>query len=275
MTTIKTTDASVQQLQALGFTEYEARAYVTLLTHGELSGYAWARESGIPRPNIYAVAEKLAERGAVQRGEGNTGKTWSPVPAEQLLKGLQVQHKRALARAQQSLASLGQAHQPATAFNLRDDELLMRARQLIDATSESLLIAIQQPEAAALAEALQQARTRGTAITTLCLEACDAPCGGCQGDLHRYPLAPKDDSRWLVMAVDHDQALLGRLRGNLAEGVVTTQRLVVELAEAYIRQSLALATLGSELAGRFDGLLSEQARALLADLFPTGLIPAK
>src|SRR5699024_5744155 len=91
MTTIKTTDASVQQLQALGFTEYEARAYVTLLTHGELSGYAWARESGIPRPNIYAVAEKLAERGAVQRGEGNTGKTWSPVPAEQLLKGLQVQ----------------------------------------------------------------------------------------------------------------------------------------------------------------------------------------
>lgn len=268
MTTNKNRDTPVQQLQTLGFTEYEARAYVTLLECGELSGYALAKQSGIPRANIYTVLEKLAERGAVQRGQGSVSKTWAAVPAALLLGGIRAQQKRALVQVGQSLAGLGQARQPATVFNLRNDELLARARQLIDTSRTRLLIAIQPREAAELAASLQQARERGTEITTLCLEACEQPCGGCQGDLHRYQLSPGDGTRWLVLAVDHDQALIGQLRDGSAEGVATRQRLVVELAEAYIRQSLALATLGNELAGRFDGLLSEQARQLLGSLFP-------
>ncbi len=274
MTTTNHHDEPIRQLQALGFSEYEARAYVTLLEHGELSGYAWAQQSGIPRANIYAVARKLADRGAVQQSEGKTGSTWSPVPAQQLLSGIRAQYKRSLTLAEEALASLGRAGQSATVFNLRNDQLLVRARQLIDAAENSLLIAIQPPEAAALAASLRQARERGVAITTLCLEACEQPCGGCQGDLHRYQLAPCDGSRWLVASIDHHQVLMGQLTAQHAEGVVTAQHLVVELAEAYIRQSLALALLGSELAGRFDGLLSEQARRLLATLFPEGLTPS-
>lgn len=274
MTTTNQNDEPVHQLQALGFSEYEARAYVTLLEHGELSGYAWAQQSGIPRANIYAVARKLAERGAVQQSEGKTGNTWSPVPAQQLLSGIRAQYKRSLTLAEESLASLEQASQSTAVFNLRNNDLLVHARQLIDAAHDHLLIAIQPQEAAALAASLRQARERGVAITTLCLEACEHPCGGCQGDLHRYQLAPCDGTRWLVIATDHDQVLMGQLTAQHAEGIVTTQHLVVELAEAYIRQSLALATLGSELAGRFDGLLSEQARRLLATLFPAGLVPS-
>lgn len=274
MTTTNKQDEPIRQLQALGFSEYEARAYVTLLEHGELSGYAWAQQSGIPRANIYAVARKLAERGAVQQSEGKTGSTWSPVPVQQLLSGIRAQYKRSLTLAEASLASLGQAGQPATVFNLRGNELLVRAHQLINAAENSLLIAIQPPEAAVLAPSLRQARERGVAITTLCLEACEQPCDGCQGDLHRYQLAPCDGSRWLVVTTDHNQVLMGQLAAQHAEGIVTAQYLVVELAEAYIRQSLALATLGSELAGRFDGLLSEQARRLLATLFPEGLTPS-
>lgn len=272
--TTTNSDNAIQQLQALGFTEYEARAYITLLEQGELSGYAWAQHSGIPRANIYAVAQKLADRGAVQSRAGRRGKTWSAVSSNLLLSGIRAQYKRNLERADQSLANLQQARQTNTVFNLRDDELLLRARQLIDACREHLIIAIQPQEAAALASSLQQARDRGVAITTLCLEACEQPCGGCQGDLYRYQIAPCDGTRWLVLTADREQALLGQLSTQATEGVVTAQHLVVELAEAYIRQSLALATLGTELAGQFDGLLSQQAKHLLATLFPEGLVPA-
>lgn len=42
----------------------------------------------------------------------------------------------------------------------------------------------------------------------------------------------------------------------------------LELTLAYIKQSLALATLGNALAGRFEELLSQQVRQLLERLYP-------
>lgn len=253
-----------RHLQALGFTDYEARAYVGLLEAGEVTGYALAKATGIPRANIYAVLEKLAERGAVLRGQGQAGTTWTAVPADTLLGSLGRRHARSLAEAARVLADVGRGEAPTTVFNLHGDELVERAGQLIDAAHDELLVAIQPSEAARLAAPLREARERGVTITTLCLEACDAPCGGCQGELHRRQLAPDDDSRWLVLAADGRQALVGQWRPARAEGVATTHPLVVELAGAYIRQSLTLALLDDELAGRFEELLSGQARRWLA-----------
>ncbi len=54
-------------LQELGFGDYEARAYVALLQRSPINGYELAKASGVPRANIYAVLQKLAERGAVVR----------------------------------------------------------------------------------------------------------------------------------------------------------------------------------------------------------------
>lgn len=256
-------DDPIGLLQALGFTEYEARAYAALVRHGPSSGYQLARQSGIPRANIYAVADKLLERGAVSRAADSDGRHYQAVAPAELLRGIHSRQQRALKAADDAFAQLAQARQPATVFNLRGSELITRARQVIDACHATLCIAIQQPEAVVLADALQHASARGVAITTLCLEACEQPCAGCRGQLHRFQLAPQDGSRWLVLSADAGQALVGQFTQHGAEGLVTGQHLVIELVDAYIRQSVALATLGNELAGRFEGLLSQQARQLL------------
>ncbi|HET7267237.1 MAG TPA: helix-turn-helix domain-containing protein [Oleiagrimonas sp.] len=263
MTTNTQNTDPVVLLQGLGFTEYEARAYATLVRHGPLNGYQLAKHSGIPRANVYAAANKLLKRSAVSRSRGLHGQCYQAVPPAELLRSIGTSQQRALKAADDALARLTEADSPAVAFNLRGDELLARARQLIDTCQSHMSIAIQQPEAVVLADALQQAYVRGVVITTLCLEACDAPCGGCQGKVHRFQLAPGDGTRWLVLSVDSAQAMMGQFDGPTAEGLVTSQHLVVELADAYVHQSVTLATLGDELAGKFDGLLSEQALRLL------------
>lgn len=260
---------SVGVLQDLGFTEYEARAYAALLAGGALSGYELAKKSGIPRANVYAVIEKLLERGAIRREQdAGGGQHYSPVPARQLLRAIEGDQSRAMAAAKRALARPAQRGGAGNAFTLRDGELLLAARQLIDACERDLVIAIQQHEAASLAEPLRMASERGVTITTLCLEACERECGGCRGEVHRYQLAPRDGRRWLVLTADRRTALIGQSSEAGAEGVVTEQQLVVELAAAYVRQSLALAVVGDELAGRFEGLLSQQAQAVLAGLHP-------
>lgn len=264
----------VQALQELGFTEYEARAYLALIDGGELNGYELAKASGIPRANIYAVVDKLLQRGAAQRLQHAGGSRYAAVPPTQVLHGIENSQQHALTAARQALAQRPRQRQPAAVFTLRNDELLAKARQLIDASEKTILIAIQPTEAALLAEPLRAARDRGVTITTLCLEACEHECGGCQGEIHRYQLAPDDDVRWLVLVMDQRTALVGQLCASAIEGVITDQRLVVELATAYIQQSLTLAVLGSELSGRFEGLLSQETQRLLKQLYPGGLLPA-
>lgn len=258
-------------LKKLGFGDYEAKAYVGLAGAGQCNGYEVAKAAGMPRASVYAVLERLVERGAAQRFDTTDGVRYIATPPPQLLAQLDQKHQRTLSAARTALASLEKDSEAAPVLNLLgSQELIERAHNDIDAARNTLLIAIQPSEAAQLAQPLQDARKRGVIITTLCLEACERECGGCQGQIHRLPIAPEGNARRLLLVADQSTSLIAQLGGAAAQGVATTQALVIELTSAYIRQSLALALLGNELAGRFEGLLSQQARDVLNHLYPGG-----
>ncbi|MGH8320583.1 MAG: TrmB family transcriptional regulator [Gammaproteobacteria bacterium] len=258
-------------LQELGFSEYEARAYVSLVGDGTRNGYEVAKTSGLPRANVYYVLEKLVQRGAARRHDTRDGVRYAATPPEGLVQRLEKQHHRTLAAVRAQLAALEQTAEATPVFNIQGhDALMVQARADIDAARTTLLIAIQPNEAARLAQPLRDARERGVAITTLCMQACAVECGGCQGDIHRYCLAPGAGLRWLLLVADDKRMLAGEISATDTVAVSTEQRLIVELAASYIRQSLALATLSSELGESFHGLLSEHALQVLDALHPEG-----
>lgn len=53
-------------LRSLGFTDYEAQAYLALLQDSPSTAYQVSKDSGLPRPNVYAALESLAKKGAAQ-----------------------------------------------------------------------------------------------------------------------------------------------------------------------------------------------------------------
>ncbi|HNP34232.1 MAG TPA: helix-turn-helix domain-containing protein [Woeseiaceae bacterium] len=258
-------------LKELGFGDYEAKAYVGLANAGQCNGYELAKATGMPRANVYAVLERLVERGAAQRFDTAEGVRYAATPPELLLAHLDQQHQRTLAATHEALTALAQPEGPTPAFNLHSQqELLAQAHADIDDATESLLVAIQPAEAAQLAEPLRAAHKRGVSITCLCLQACEHECGGCQGDIHRFQLAPADNVRWLLLVADRQLALLGRFDGANGEGLATAQRLVVELTSAYIRQSLTLAMLARELGERYESLLTSETQQILNRFYPGG-----
>ena len=52
----------ITRLNRIGFSEYEAKAYVALLRKSPVSGYELSKMSGVPRSMIYEVVGKLARR---------------------------------------------------------------------------------------------------------------------------------------------------------------------------------------------------------------------
>ena len=258
-------------LQNLGFSDYEARAYASLVRAGSLNGYEAAKNSGIPRANVYAVLERLVQRSAARRLKTREGARYAALPPDQLLQRLEKEQLRNLGAAREALRGLSQNGEDTPVFNLQDQaELHEQARALIDGARQDLLVAIQPPEAALLAPVLRDARARGVTITTLCMQACITECGGCQGDIHRYCLTPGQQVRWLLLVADNRQLVAAEFQACDTDAIFTEQPLVVALAVAYIRQSLALATLAGELGEEFHGLLSEHARQVLDALHPEG-----
>lgn len=67
-----------EQLCCFSLTRQEAVIYEALLTHGEMTGYEVAKETGISRSNVYAALSALVEKGAAYLIEGDATK-YTPV----------------------------------------------------------------------------------------------------------------------------------------------------------------------------------------------------
>ncbi len=262
-------------LEQLGFGEYEARAYVALLQHGAVTGYELAKVSGIPRPNIYGVLQKLEERAAVVRVDTPDAIRYAPVPVDELLERMGNRFQATIGTARGLLAALGGVVEPTAVWNVRDyPTVLEHARGMIDRAEAGLVVAVCPTEALALQDAIADAEARAVKLTTLCLAGCPEPCGGCRGDLYRYRTLPTPDRRWLVVVPDGVEVLAGEIHApGEATAVRTRQPLLVELASWFIRHTIALAALAATLGDQLESSLGPQARATLTTVGPVGSSP--
>jgi predicted transcriptional regulator len=87
----------VDELVGLGLTQYEARAYLTLVTRDRYTAAELARASGVPRQRIYDVLDSLVERGLV-RGRPGPVVRYSAVDPEAAVNRLMAAHRSAYER---------------------------------------------------------------------------------------------------------------------------------------------------------------------------------
>jgi predicted transcriptional regulator len=264
----------IAQLKGLGFSQYEALAYVTLLQHQPLNGYELAKFSGIPRANIYTVLKRLEEQGAAARidnpARGST--LYAPVPVDELLKKIQHKFEQSFESASQSLKELQPAIQAEYVWSARGYQALIEhASAVLQATRKDAFLAVWPEEAQALEKQVEAAEKEGVQVTTLCLAGCPQPCGSCKGSLYRYHAAGYDRSHWLLLVSDGNELLAGEVspsQGTLA--IRTGQKMMVELASWYIRHSIALALILKDAGVPLERALSEETLAVLDRLGPKG-----
>ena len=89
-------------------------------------------------------------------------------------------------------------------------------------------------------------------ITTLCLAGCREVCGYCRGRICRYPFGLEEAERLLLVA-DDEELLAGSVQPTAnTVALRTRQPFLVQLAAWYIRQSIAVATLITDLGLNLD-----------------------
>jgi HTH-type transcriptional regulator, sugar sensing transcriptional regulator len=260
---------AIEQLQQIGFSQYEAQVYISLLQANPMNGYELAKASGIPRSNIYTVLQKLEERGAVLRIDSSESARFAPIDPKELLSRLRKKYSHILESAGSALSEITVNTAVENIMNARGYAVMLdHARAIISSSQQRLLIGIWPEEAQKLSEYIQNAKERGVQITTLCLKGCGHECPNCRGNIFRYALSLSRENRWLVLIADETEVLAGEITPSQeAHAIRTRQKMLVNLTVGYLQNSIALASIFSSLGNRYESLIDRETRLALSELY--------
>jgi sugar-specific transcriptional regulator TrmB len=263
----------IDKLVQIGFSEYEAKAYVALLRESPVTGYQLAKTSGVPRSMIYEVLGKLTARGAAMtlRKEGST--LYAPIPAGEFLAQLQHEQDALIGALEQELAGLDAASDLDYVWNIEGHENVMaKAREMIDQARERIYLSLLPATYAALQDALQRAIGRGVQVVVYSTGELDLPGGRVIANPVPGEVHERVEGLWLVLVVDAKEVLVGELlTENRARASWTGSPLFVFIAEHHLRTDLYLPRVLSLLGEQARSLIQEEDRELFACAFESRL----
>jgi sugar-specific transcriptional regulator TrmB len=233
-------DAIVKKMCNLGFTQYEAKAYVSLMHHYPATRYELSKSSGVPRSAIYDVISRLESYGAVSVISQNPEK-YVPLPPEQFLKILEQRYAQKVEVFRQSLSEVKIDIEPEQLWNISGyDNLISKAEEMIQNAQSELYISAWRTEILALEKFLQAVCKRGVKIVLFSFTKIPNI-----GHVFSYGLDEKElEKVWdhkIVLVRDHEELLMGEVNREIEKRVAwTMNKAIVKIAENYINLDITL-----------------------------------
>ena len=163
--------ATVDALNNMGLTVYEAKTYLTLLQKHPSHGHEISRRSGVPGPKIYETLSRMVQKGLV--AVLNTDpQMYSPLPYQEFLtrKSNEFQVTEQLLAANLEKISLPAAVDITLWQLTNHDVLIAKARDLIAGAKNTVLTSLWPAQGRLLEKSLAAARERGVAIFSIQFE---------------------------------------------------------------------------------------------------------
>ena len=263
----------IDKLVKVGFSEYEAKAYVALLRESPVTGYQIAKTSGVPRSMIYEVLGKLTARGAAMtlRQEGST--KYAPIPAEEFLDQIQREHKELVTSLKDDLVAIDSASNLEYVWNIEGHENIMaKAEEMIDQAECHIFVSLLPATFSSMRPPLVRAVERGVQVVVYSTQALDLPGGRVVATPVPEEVHERVEGLWLVLVIDAEEVLIGELlTENQARASWTGSPLFVFVAEHHLRTDLYLPRVLALLGDQAREIIQEEDWELFAQAFESRL----
>jgi sugar-specific transcriptional regulator TrmB len=233
-------DKISQKMCELGFTSYEAKAYVSLLQQYPATRYELSKNSGVPRSAIYDVINRLESYGAVSVISTQPEK-YVPLPPEQFLRMLEQRFSQKIEVFRKSLSEIKIKMEPEQLWNLSGyQNLVSKAREMIQNAQESIYLSAWRSEVLELEKYLKEAE--GRKIKVVIFSFTQIPDIGFN---YSYQMNEKElEEVWdhkIVLVRDHEELLMGEVNKIIEKKVAwTLNKAIVQIAENYIILDITL-----------------------------------
>jgi sugar-specific transcriptional regulator TrmB len=224
----------VADLQRIGFSEYEARTYMSLLQVNPATAYEVSKHSGLPRANTYGALDALTQKNAVQPVTESPVR-YAPVRPEVLLDRLSSELNGVCDRLKDHLGALETDDRSDIVWSLSGQEQIERKiNELIDGAKGHVWIKASTSVLRQHLEALQRAARRDVSLVfvvfgqdTEFLEL------GTRSKVYLHEgngVRIGGADNLFTVAIDYRVALTANVTGELT-GAYTTNPSVVRMAE--------------------------------------------
>ena len=242
----------VADMKELGFSQYEARAYLALLAEYPLSGYALSKVSGIPRSRIYEVLGNLVKKQVVLEESREKTPLYYPVDPEMVTARMQRDYARLFkgfsARAGALYAREAENRQLVVVQGRK--EIIDLLTLLIRGAESRIALSVWRQELDEIRSEVDKALDRGVCLRGICLGG-DSPYADLVSHRRMDRYVEAKSQRFMAAVIDGSHTLSGILsRG--AESKVSWSRDegFTEVFEDYIVHDLVVNMYSAALKGR-------------------------
>ncbi|GAA3411281.1 TrmB family transcriptional regulator [Paenibacillus hodogayensis] len=199
-------------LQEMSFTEYEAKAYLTLLEKSPLSGYAVSLNSGVPRSKIYEVLGGMVSRGDILVSQESTP-LYVPLPPNELIAQRKRKAEQVFADAQQALEQYTITSQNRESiWNIAGGEAIInRIREGVKGARHRILLEMWKEDAEELREDLERAAKAGVRIVIVAYGELDFDFADVYPHDSSAAITSDYGGRWVVFSADDREVIAGIL----------------------------------------------------------------
>jgi len=229
-----------ERLTEIGFSEYEARAYTSLLAANPATAYELAKASGIPTSKIYEVLSRLTEKKVVSTLAEEGTKKYIPMESDEFIEHFRNAMEGNLNALKEDLSNLPAKASVSYIWNVLDHGYLMEKahRTVLDA-KRTLLVSIWREELSQLQAFFTRAKDKGVRIAMVHFGMPEVRIGQVYPHPIEETLYKEKGGRGLVIVADSQTALMATVhKDNEVEGAWSINKGFVTLAEDYIKHDI-------------------------------------
>jgi sugar-specific transcriptional regulator TrmB len=240
----------LKELQKLGFSQYECKAYMGLLKNSPVTGYEVSKRSGVPRSMIYEVLGKLLDKGAIYTVPSDPVK-YSPLPAKELIHRLRKSFEDSFNFLEKNLASLENKRETDVIWRVNSDEhVIAEVVNMIERAEDELWLSIWKPQVPFIKEAIDKRIKDGVQVFSMLFSEPNTQIGV---TYHHDYMTPEISEkrmggRLTILARDKEEVLIANFAPNTSAWAVKTKDpALVLVAMEYIRHDIAFGELTKEV----------------------------
>lgn len=232
---------TAEKLKQFGFSANEAKAYLGLLRCQPASAYEIAKQTGIPTSKIYETVGKLVARGILQsnREEGSNVIYLAMNPSD-LMASIRDRTINETNRLLPELEQIPLGIESNLIWPLLDEaQVQSRTNQLINSTTDTLLVSLWPEELVFCEPALRQAHERGVRIAIVHFGEPDIDIGATYHHPAEKTLYQEKGGRGLTLVGDSREVVIANFsQGGEVEGAWSRNKSFVTVAEDYVKHDV-------------------------------------
>jgi sugar-specific transcriptional regulator TrmB len=239
----------IEDMKKLGLSEYETKAYLSLLKEFPVNGYTLSKNSGIPRSRIYDILESLKSKQVIFEEKGVNTTLYYPLEPELLISKIKKDYNETIERVDKFARDLYYKKRQS------NEVIVIKGRQevldftglLLSKARHRVALSIWEEELHALKDCIDEVLDRGVMLAGIFFGSTN-PYSQLASHRRTERVLSEKKERYIIVIIDGDQVMSGIIsRGEESQVTWTRDKGFVEMSEDYIIHDISLNRLLHEL----------------------------